>query len=163
MTVREQIVNSLDKFLANCKNTFTAIANVVDNCASTSTTMPLSANQGKVLQDQITELNTDLEWKAIGNGSSLGNFTVSIPSDANEILIMATQNNGGSFPTAQVFISNGGAYNIAASFYYNASYFLNATYRIDETTISTVGSWTAGKNGSTDITINNLRTYLYYR
>ena len=110
-------------------------------------------------------LNTDLEWKAIGNGSSLGNFTVSIPSDANEILIMATQNNGGSFPTAivQVFISNGGAYNIAASFYYNASYFLNATYRIDETTISTVGSWTAGKNGSTDITINNLRTYLYYR
>ena len=59
MTVREQIVNSLDKFLANCKNTFTAIANVVDNCASTSTTMPLSANQGKVLQDQITELNTD--------------------------------------------------------------------------------------------------------
>lgn len=60
MTVREQIVNSLDKFLANCKNTFTAIANVVDNCASTSTTMPLSANQGKVLQDQITELNTDL-------------------------------------------------------------------------------------------------------
>ena len=60
MTVREQIVNSLDKFLANCKNTFTAIANVVDNCASTSTTMPLSANQGKVLQDQITELNTNV-------------------------------------------------------------------------------------------------------
>ena len=60
MTVREQIINSLDKFLAKCKNTFTAIANVVDNCASTSTTMPLSANQGKVLQDQITELNTDI-------------------------------------------------------------------------------------------------------
>lgn len=72
MTVREQIVNSLDKFLANCKNTFTAIANVVDNCASTSTTMPLSANQGKVLQDQITELNTDLYcgWKHITNKSS---------------------------------------------------------------------------------------------
>ena len=69
MTVREQIVNSLDKFLANCKNTFTAIANVVDNCASTSTTMPLSANQGKVLQDQITELNTDLTTLETGHGT----------------------------------------------------------------------------------------------
>ena len=74
MTVREQIINSLDKFLAKCKNTFTAIANVVDNCASTSTTMPLSANQGKVLQDQITELNTDLKQ---------GGIRFIIPNDIN--------------------------------------------------------------------------------
>ena len=72
MTVREQIVNSLDKFLANCKNTFTAIANVVDNCASTSTTMPLSANQGKVLQDQITELNTEMKYKLSTDPKRLG-------------------------------------------------------------------------------------------
>ena len=114
MTVREQIVNSLDKFLANCKNTFIAIANVVDNCASTSTTMPLSANQGKVLQDQITELNTD----SVGNSQIAfvtfdnygDNYWISSPIPcfmADRLNIMLSENVKNTTSSVNAVISSG--------------------------------------------------------
>ncbi len=45
--------------LASWRPTVSLIANIVNNCTSTDATKPLSANQGKVLQDQITQLNSD--------------------------------------------------------------------------------------------------------
>lgn len=42
------------------KNTYVQKTNIVDNCQSTDTTSPLSANQGTVLQNQITEINGKL-------------------------------------------------------------------------------------------------------
>lgn len=60
MTVKEKILDALNKFLAKIKNIFVAYNDVVDNCASTSTDLPLSANQGKVIQEKISELNMNL-------------------------------------------------------------------------------------------------------
>lgn len=60
MTVKEKILDALNKFLAKIKNIFVAYNDVVDNCASTSTDLPLSANQGKVIQEKISELNMKL-------------------------------------------------------------------------------------------------------
>ena len=116
------------------------------------------------MQEELTELNSNSTWKKIGNGSYLGSFSISIPSSAKEILIMATQNGSNSFPHASVVIpiTGGSAYNISASFYYDASYFLNATYSIGDN-IKTVSNWTIGKNGSTSLSISVIRTYLYYR
>ena len=39
-------------------------SNCVNNCVSTTTNLPLAAAQGKVLQDQITTLNSNIATKA---------------------------------------------------------------------------------------------------
>lgn len=49
--------------LASWRPTVSLIANIVDNCTSTNADKPLSAKQGKVLQDQITQVNSDLQIK----------------------------------------------------------------------------------------------------
>ena len=45
--------------LASWRPTVSLIANIVDNCTSTNADKPLSAKQGKVLQDQITQVNSE--------------------------------------------------------------------------------------------------------
>lgn len=45
--------------LASWRPTVSLIANIVDNCTSTNTDKPLSAKQGKVLQDRITQVNSE--------------------------------------------------------------------------------------------------------
>lgn len=59
-TVREKIINALTLFYTAIKSKFVLVGNVVNNCASTSTTYPLAANQGTQLQNQIDELNSNL-------------------------------------------------------------------------------------------------------
>lgn len=59
MTVKEHIMNSLTLFKSKL------VGSIVNNCTSTSTSLPLSAAQGKSLQDQITTLNTNIDtWKS---------------------------------------------------------------------------------------------------
>lgn len=41
-------------------------SNCVNNCVSTTTNLPLAAAQGKVLQDQITTLNSNIESRVRG-------------------------------------------------------------------------------------------------
>lgn len=53
MNVKEHVMNALGWFKQRLVNS------IVNNCTSTSTTLPLAAAQGKVLQDQITTLNTN--------------------------------------------------------------------------------------------------------
>lgn len=55
MTVKEQIMNGFTWFKSRL------VGSIVNNCTSTSTSLPLSAAQGKSLQDQITTLNTKIE------------------------------------------------------------------------------------------------------
>lgn len=59
-TVREKIIDALTLFWAKISTVLVRKANIVDNCASTSTEYPLSANQGTQLQSQIDELNSNL-------------------------------------------------------------------------------------------------------
>ena len=59
-TVREKIIDPLTLFWAKISTVLVRKANIVDNCASTSTEYPLSANQGTQLQTQIDELNSNL-------------------------------------------------------------------------------------------------------
>lgn len=49
---------------------------LVNNCVSTSTTLPLAASQGKVLQDQITTLNSKLNVKEISGVVESSSFYV---------------------------------------------------------------------------------------
>ena len=60
-TVREKIIDALTLFWAKISTVLVRKANIVDNCASTSTEYPLSANQGTQLQSQIDTLNTNLD------------------------------------------------------------------------------------------------------
>lgn len=55
--IKEQIKNTI----AILKDHICRRIDVVDNLSSTSIDLPLSANQGKVLQNQISKLNTDLK------------------------------------------------------------------------------------------------------
>lgn len=59
-TVREKIITALTLFWDKAQSLLIRKANIVDNCVSTSTEYPLSANQGTQLQSQIDELNSNL-------------------------------------------------------------------------------------------------------
>ena len=73
------VQEGIDELAEGLKNT-----SVVDNLLSTSTTLPLSANQGRLLNER-------LEWKSLGQQT----LPVTIPSDANEIfLIVKTTGSG---------------------------------------------------------------------
>ena len=77
-TVREKINNALTLFWAKISTVLVRKANIVDNCVSTSTAYPLSANQGTQLQTQIDELNTNkissssMNW--IPNGTTIASL-----------------------------------------------------------------------------------------
>lgn len=57
--VKNQILDSLKWFKAKLTSS------IVNNCSSTSTTLPLSAAQGRSLQNQITQQNTNLTMQNI--------------------------------------------------------------------------------------------------
>ena len=65
-TVRDKILNALTLFYQKIKSIFIQTTNVVNNCASTSTTYPLSAAQGTSLQGQIDDINSTLDNISIG-------------------------------------------------------------------------------------------------
>lgn len=54
-------------------------SNCVNNCVSTTTNLPLAAAQGKVLQDQITTLNSNIVAKL-----DLSNFKVDYGSGVSD-------------------------------------------------------------------------------
>ena len=57
----KQVLTNLGKDILNWVK-----SNCVNNCVSTTTNLPLAAAQGKALQDQITTLNSNIEWKKLG-------------------------------------------------------------------------------------------------
>lgn len=65
--------------------------NIVDNCTSTTTDQPLSANQGTVLQHQINEINSalaDILYEAITISSFTNNVgTVELGSTVNSVTL----------------------------------------------------------------------------
>ena len=62
--------------LANWRPTVSLVSDIVNNLTSTATDKPLSANQGKVLQDQITQVNSDLKMINLYDGlNDTGNNT----------------------------------------------------------------------------------------
>ena len=61
MTIKEYILDAMGKFWTKLKSTY------VTNCASTSNNLALAASQGKVLQDQVTALNSSLPFRGISN------------------------------------------------------------------------------------------------
>lgn len=84
-TVREKIITALTLFWDKAQSLLIRKANIVDNCASTSTEYPLSANQGTQLQTQIDELNSNLSNNNLGTGVDLLPYKdgkwYTIPSD----------------------------------------------------------------------------------
>lgn len=63
----------------------------VDNLLSTATDIPLSANQGRILDEKISSVNSSLEdkntWKLVGRMTSTNAITIgNIPTDAKEVL-----------------------------------------------------------------------------
>ena len=58
-TFKEALTTSLTNFAKSIAKTYPKTANIVDNLLSTDSTLPLSANQGNVLQTQIDTLNSN--------------------------------------------------------------------------------------------------------
>lgn len=97
--------------LASWRPTVSLIANIVDNCTSTNTDKPLSAKQGKVLQDQITQVNSD---KADKNNPTLtfsadnGSVITLRMNDAGDNLNLYLTPAGGGAATAFSLLSQTG-------------------------------------------------------
>ena len=85
-SVKAQIIDSLDWFLAKLKGTFTQKSEIVNNCVSTSTNVPLAAAQGKALSDSISALNSDLSQQI----SALNSNTVIYKSETYLFLFLPT-------------------------------------------------------------------------
>ena len=78
---------------------------VVDNLSSTSSDLPLSAKQGKVLQDQISNLNTDLKNNEIAvTRTSAAWLAASYTS--YDICSYTIQSAGVYLATAKLIVSN---------------------------------------------------------
>ena len=85
MTIKQYVLDALGKFWTKLKSTY------VTNCASTSNNLALAASQGKVLQDQITALN-----------SSYGTFpsvTTNIDTYEGNHIFWCNNNSTGTLPT----------------------------------------------------------------
>lgn len=83
-TVRETVLDALDMFYAKIKGLFVTKEEIVDNCQSTSTTCPLSANQGRLLQNSISSIASRLS-----GGNSIG----FIDTVTNKTCILSVENN----------------------------------------------------------------------
>ena len=59
-SIKEIISQSLSNFSNSLKKTYIKIDNIVDNLVSTNTDLPLSANQGKILNDKINKINSTI-------------------------------------------------------------------------------------------------------
>lgn len=68
--VKNQILDSLKWFKAKLTSS------IVNNCSSTSTTLPLSAAQGRSLQNQITQQNTNISNLIKVKKKTVANFFV---------------------------------------------------------------------------------------
>lgn len=84
--------------------------NCVNNCVSTTTNLPLAAAQGKVLQDQITTLNSNIEWQS-----------TTIPGYNNSKIIYRTLPDGTKEEYGTLNFSDVGIQDPYYNVYYNAS------------------------------------------
>lgn len=69
MDVKYAGESGLNKLISLIKGTYVKKTDIVDNCESSSTDQPLSANQGRVIQDQINAVNKSLSGFSNEEGS----------------------------------------------------------------------------------------------
>ena len=109
----KQVLTNLGKDILNWVK-----SNCVNNLVSDATNLPLSAAQGKVLQDQITTLNSNLEGKILPrliNVNSGESVTTPTNNHTNLIFCRSSNSNGG-------FI---GSIDTGATYYYIISGTIN--------------------------------------
>ncbi|MBP3630836.1 MAG: hypothetical protein J6J23_05045 [Clostridia bacterium] len=53
--------NAFNYLISLLKSDYVNKKNIIDNCVSSNTDKPLSAKQGKALQDQITEIDETVD------------------------------------------------------------------------------------------------------
>lgn len=91
-----QIVDPVEQtFSGHTVNEFVLKDNVVDNLTSTSTDVPLSANQGRVLEENINSVNTvanNANTKAEGLETSVNGITSDISSLQSSVQTLNSDN-----------------------------------------------------------------------
>lgn len=187
MTIKQYVLDALGKFWTKLKSTY------VTNCASTSNNLALAASQGKVLQDQITALNssylyfTDTNSTADGSTASdrfkasmqrvLTTFAATSPTvnKTYPIMCIFSGSSGGTFngtlnvtPTAMRFFITYNADSYAGTFNRSSStinpWYVYPTRAEVDALNSNIGNTTALMN--TNITQEgslNIPNYTNYR
>ena len=126
-----------------------AISGITDSLTSTSSNVALSAKSGKSLQDQVTTLNTGLNWKNLGHLSKSGSYAQNylvLPQGYRELLIYSTAT---SSQGMIVHVPAGVSDWACGSYYITPTD--NAFYRVG---LQNNRIWlgVAYKNGGTDVT-----------
>lgn len=75
---------------------------IVNNCVTDNAKLPLSAAQGKALQDAIAKLNSELSWKSFANGVSSVDIS-SLSWKAIHVFIIVNSNNHVTFSIPLVY------------------------------------------------------------
>ena len=93
------------KFFGDVKNWMTGVCllgQIVNNCVTDNPNLPLSAAQGKALQDALTKLNGELSWKSFANGVSSVDIS-SLSWKAIHVFIIVNSNNHVTFSIPLVY------------------------------------------------------------
>ena len=83
LTIKQKILGALDLFWQKLNSIVCKYTDVVNNCTSTSTILPLSAAQGKNLQEQVNTLNSKISTHIIRSISGTTSYSgaIAIPND----------------------------------------------------------------------------------
>lgn len=133
--------------------------NIANNLTTTQEGYALDARQGKILDDKITQTNSDLadskKWKL--HTSKSGGTTFNLPSSYNELLVYTRLSAGAAGATWATTLPSG----ITASLYVREGCDDDkAIWKIDQAA-GTAYLMSCETNGTSQI--SNATTYLYYR
>ena len=139
MTIEEKILDSLKKYTTKLHDVVLKSDDVVNNCVSTSTNLPLSAAQGKVLQDQITAIQNQrvgvniLQTEIEPNGAK----TFQFPASSEVMMFVYYQSYSHNFTRWYYVASHidGFYFGVMSSYIYITSG-LTRSYSYDDRTIT---------------------------
>ena len=145
-------------------------ADVVDNLLGNSGDLPLSAKQGNVLDEKISELNTSMEWKKAG--SSYNTNSISVPSTAKEVKVMVIVKLTNTtvplvfdFSYINEFPLNSQQFR-TVGYYYGSNDWASIGIGTSVNGVLLQNSWTKLKYSGTEYTLSSVASYsihVYYR
>lgn len=143
---------------------------VANNLITTAAGFLLDARQGKVLDDKLTELNTNMEWKKAG--SSYNTNSISVPSTAKEVKVMVIVKLTDTtvplvfdFSYINEFPLNSQQFR-TVGYYYGSNDWASIGIGTSVNGVWLQSSWTKLKYSGTEYTLSSVASYsihVYYR
>lgn len=162
------LFGKIAKWFSDLKNA--AFCDVANNLVTTEEGYLLDARQGKILDDKISEQNTNMEWKKAG--SSYNTNSISVPSTAKEVKVMVIVKLTDTtvplvfdFSYINEFPLNSQQFR-TVGYYYGSNDWASIGIGTSVNGVLLQSSWTKLKYSGTEYTLSSVASYsihVYYR